>query len=121
MAHHHVAGAQCLDHELVDERLRAHGTHAVVEAQRHQPVHSGGLERDEFLAPARQTCGRAVGIDELFRAWLEHEDRRRELQLRGALLHGANHLLMPEVHAVEIAHGEHAAAGSFGEVVQTAY
>jgi hypothetical protein len=105
----------------MDECLRAHGTHAIVEAQRHQPIHSGGLERDEFLTPARQTRGRAVRIDKLFRARLEHEDRRRELQLRCALLHGANHLLMPQVHAVEIAHGEHAAAGSFGEVVQTAY
>ena len=75
----------------------------------------------ELLAPAGEPRGSALRIDELFGARLEHQHRGRNLELAGALFDRSDHVLMAEVHAIVITHGEYAAPGSVGNVLQTAH
>jgi hypothetical protein len=115
-----MARAQSHD-DQIDKSLRAHRTHALIETQRDQPIDPHGSESDEFLAPTRQTRRSAVRIDEFLGTRLEHQHGGRRAQFRCAPLYGTDHLLMAEMHTIEIAHSQYAAPSSVGNVLQTAH
>ncbi len=66
-------------------------------------------KRNELLPPTRQPRRRAIGIDELLGARLEYQHRGRRTQFGGARLEHADHLLVAQMHAIVIAHGQYAA------------
>jgi len=120
MSNHHMPSSQALDDQFIDEAFRRHRTHVLVESQSHQAIDALRRQGNEFLAPTREPWRRALGIDELLGAWLKYQDRGRSAQFRGARFQHADHLLVAQVHAIVIAHGEYAALMSARNIVQTA-
>ena len=109
VSHHHVLRAQPQDDRL-DESLRSHRTHALIEVQRHQTIDSERRERQILFAPAGEARRRAFRIDELLGTRLEHQHRRAHTHFTGAPAHRLDHLPVPKMHTVVVTHGEHTAA-----------
>jgi hypothetical protein len=120
IAHNHVPGAQGADDQLIDELLRTHRANVRIETQRYQSLNPQRSEREVFLAPARQARRRTLGVDEFLGTRLEYQHRARNSELGRAAPQSPDHLLVAEMHAVVIPHGQHAVPVPRLDILQTA-
>jgi hypothetical protein len=78
-----------------------------------------GCKRKKLLAPSRQARRRPFRIDEFLGTRLECQHRGLRAKLGGASLENPDHLLVPQVNTIVIAHGQNAADMALRDVVQT--
>ena len=100
-----------LDEQLFDELLGGLLAARRVEREHEAYVDGAGrVEQLELLLEGRQQLRRRVGPHDLGRMAVEGEHGRRQTAGVGELAHEPQHRLVPEVHAVERADRDDAAA-----------
>ncbi len=117
IADHQMPRAQPLDNQFIDKGPGGHGAHAFVETQGHQALHALRSQRKKFLPPPCQARRSTVRIDELLRTRLEHQHRGRRAQLGGSRFEHADHLLVTQMDAVVVAHGQNTAPMALRDVM----
>ena len=101
-AHHHMRQAQALGQHIAGKLFRLQARQRMVEGQFIKKVDA------ELFQPMRagfgihQTEGGAVACEELARMWLKGQDAQRRVM--GA--RDVDHMLMAQMHTVEIADGD---------------
>jgi len=80
MPDHDMARAETADQQPIDEFLRRHVAHAVVEAQYDDPVDAVELERLELFPQPGEPRRRGRSLEVLARRGLESHDRGRQAE-----------------------------------------
>lgn len=120
VADHQMPDAQLVEQHFQDEELRVKIGDFLAEAHHQQRIDRQLGHLDGLLAQPGQARRRVV-IHEIFQR-LRFEDHHidRQPQVLAVRRELFQHRLVPQVHAVEIAHGQHTAAIQFLQVLQSA-
>ncbi len=111
-----MTDAQPLVQDLLDEVPVAEVGHLEVEVQHIEQVDAEGLERAGLLVGGHQPERRFVGLEQPARMRVEGDHRQRRADGPGRRGRAGNHLLMPQVDAVEIAQRHGRAAVVVGQM-----
>ena len=101
------AHAELRHQQVLHELLRREGCERGVEAQHEQAVHAARGDQAALLAQPREARRPAALREILRRLRFEEDDQARQAQPLGMALESLDDLVVPEVHAVEIANRRH--------------
>ncbi len=102
-----MANTQPGDQQAVDEVLGGEAREVAVKAADVNSIHAGGLQQQELFPQGGQAGRRLGGGEELPRVGLEGQDHCWQTQASCLLPQEGEQGLMAQVHAIEIADGEH--------------
>ena len=112
MADDDVAGAEAVDDDAIDKSIGRQGGKRAIEGQHHRDIEPELLEDRQLLHQRSQMKVRLLRMKELARMRLEDERAGRGAELTADGARGAQQRLVPAMHAVEVADGEHRTARS---------
>ena len=109
-----VPGAEAIDDDAVDEIVGRQRGERGVEGKHDGDIEPQPIEDRQLLRQRRQVEVRLLGMEILARVRLEDECAGRSAELAPDRRGGTQQRLVPAVHAVEIADGEHRTARFVG-------
>ena len=115
---HHMARLQALRQQLGRELLGGLGREGEVEMKDEESIDADRLDGTGLGPQGREAKRGIAGLEHFARMGLEGEDRRRPALCRRLVAGGADHRLMAEMHAVEIADRDDRARGIGGDFVR---
>jgi hypothetical protein len=120
VAHHQKAHAEPVDQQAADEIVRRLGGEGGVEAHAQQAVDAEPRQLQVFLPQSGQPGRRLGPGKQLLGLGFEHHDAGRHPEPARLLGEAAQYRLVPQMHAIEVADGQHTAVMPWLDVVNAA-